>query len=117
MQFLDGLMMALFSACVAVIFLYILARYLQLADWPKTKLKQQLYQSGETVTPRERRYLERTFIWLSYFSTAHVVSLFLATLLVLTAFTDSIEIIYPLIYIMFASFSILTLAKQIKPVL
>ncbi|MHA2298305.1 MAG: hypothetical protein ACXAEU_18320 [Candidatus Hodarchaeales archaeon] len=64
--------------------------------------------------PRKRRYLESTFIWLSYFSTAHVISLILATLLFITALgaVSSVDILYPLLYLIFTAFAILTLARQ-----
>ncbi|MFX1511610.1 MAG: hypothetical protein ACFFCQ_03395 [Promethearchaeota archaeon] len=105
----------LVAACSTVVLLYGLAYYLQLAKWEKTKLKQQLYQSGETVTPRKRRYLERTFIWISYFSAVHVVGFMLATLLVLTIIgvgVGMIEIQYPIVYFVITVFAILFLARS-----
>ncbi|MFW9995909.1 MAG: hypothetical protein ACFFD4_27970 [Candidatus Odinarchaeota archaeon] len=113
MEILLTILLGLLAAFIAVICLYGLAYWLQLADWPKTKLKQQLYQSGETVVPRKRRYLEQTFVWLSYFSTAHVIGLMLATLIALTVFgVVTFDIWYPVVYIIFTGFAILTLARQ-----
>ena len=106
----------LIVAIIVVVLLYGIAHWLQIAKFEKTKLKQQLYHAGETVVPQKRRYLEQTFVWLSYFSTAHVIGFMLATLLVLTAVgvgTGSIDLIYPLIYFVFVAFAILTLARQL----
>ncbi|MFX1252250.1 MAG: hypothetical protein ACFFCZ_11640 [Promethearchaeota archaeon] len=109
----------LIVAIIVVVLLYGIAHWLQIAKFEKTALKQQLYQSGETVVPQKRRYLEQTFVWLSYFSTAHVIGFMLATLLVLTAVGvvigvgTGINLIYPLIYFVFVAFAILTLARQL----
>lgn len=117
LELLESLFLGLIVAIFVVVVLYGLAYWLQIAKFPKTKLKLQLYQSGETVIPRKRRYLERTFIWLSYFSTVHVLGFMLATLLVLGALAKDgiIKIEYPLVYFLFAAFAILTLARQIIP--
>ncbi|NHJ01059.1 MAG: hypothetical protein EAX86_02905 [Candidatus Heimdallarchaeota archaeon] len=111
MELLNELVRGLFAALVALAVLYGLAHWLQIAKFPKSKLKQELYQSGETVVPRKRRYLERTFIWLSYFSIVHVISFMLITLLAFTVLTGPIEIFYPLLYFIFAAFAILILAR------
>ncbi len=104
------------TAFVAIVLLYGLAHYLQLAKFPKTKLKQQLYQSGETVVPRKRRYLERTFIWMSFFAAAHVISFMLATLLILMAVgVDDFEISYPMVYFGFSAVALLLLARSQQP--
>jgi hypothetical protein len=108
------MLLGLFAAFVAVVIFYGLAHWLQLAKWEKSKLKKQLYHSGETVIPRKRRYLEQTFIWLSYFSIVHVISFMLITLLILSVIgVESFEdIIYPLVYFVFTAFAILVLAKK-----
>jgi hypothetical protein len=108
------------TAFAAIVLLYGLAHYLQLAKFPKTKLKQQLYQSGETVTSRKRRYLERTFIWMSFFAAAHVISFMLATLLILTVVgvdpdSGGLKIQYPIVYFLFSAFAILLLARSQQP--
>lgn len=112
----------LIVAIIVVVLLYGIAHWLQIAKFEKTTLKQQLYHAGETVVPQKRRYLEQTFVWLSYFSTAHVIGFMLATLLVLTAVgvgigvgigAGSIDLMYPLIYFVFVAFAILTLARQL----
>jgi hypothetical protein len=115
----DEIGIGLITAFVTVVLLYGLAHYLQIAKFPKTKLKQQLYQSGETVTPRKRRYLERTFIWMSYFSTAHVIGFMLGTLLILTIVgvgtgADEIKLRYPIAYFVITVFAILFLARSQK---
>ena len=110
-EFLNEIVMGLFAAFMALAVLYGLAHWLQIAKFPKSKLKQELYQSGETVVPRKRRYLERTFIWLSYFSIVHVISFMLITLLAITAITGAIDIFYPLLYFIFTAFAILALAR------
>lgn len=111
--FLEMLIYGLISAFVALVVLYGLSYYLQLnRAWPKTVLKKQLYQSGETVVPKKRRYLEKTFIWLSYFSTAHVISFMIATMLILTVTAGTIDFTFPVIYFLFTAFAIVFLARD-----
>lgn len=109
MEFLNEIVPGLIAAIVAVICLYGLAQWLQISGFQKTQLKQQLYQSGETVLPHGRRYLEKTFIWISYFSISHVISFMFATLLILTLVT-TIDIFYPLLYFIITSYAIFMLA-------
>ncbi|MHA1214434.1 MAG: hypothetical protein ACTSR2_04790 [Candidatus Hodarchaeales archaeon] len=108
MAFPEGMLIGFFSALIAVVVLYGLAHWLQLAKWPKSKLKRQLYQSGETVTPKKRRYLERTFIWLTYFAIVHVIGFMVITLL---EFPKTADIFYPIIYLAIAFFAIWALAR------
>lgn len=111
--FLEMMIYGIISAFVALVILYGLSYFLQLSRaWPKTALKQQLYQSGETVIPKKRRYLEKTFIWLSYFSTAHVISFMIATMLIITITTGTIDITFPVIYFLFTAFAIVFLARD-----
>lgn len=107
---LDTIILGAITAFLAVAVLYALAWWLQLADWPKTKLKQQLYQSGETVTPRKRRYLENTFIWLTFFSIVHVISFMAITLL--GYLQGNTDIVNPLVYFVIVTFAILTLVNR-----
>ena len=109
MEFLNEIVPALFAVIIAVICLYGLAQWFQISDFQKTRLKQQLYQSGETILPHRRRYLEKTFIWLSYFATSHVISFMFATLLILTLLT-TIDIFFPLLYFVITSYAIFMLA-------
>jgi hypothetical protein len=100
-----------FAAFVTLLTFYRLASWLQLAKWEKTKFKQQLYHSGETVVPKKRRYLEKTYVWISYFSIAHIIGFMFATLFILSL-VNTIDIIYPILYFAITVFSVLTLAKQ-----
>jgi len=109
LEFLNEILPALIAATIAVICLYGLAAWLQISSFQKTRLKQQLYQSGETILPHRRRYLEKTFIWISYFATSHVISFMFATLLVLTLVT-TIDIFFPLLYFIITSYAIFMLA-------
>ncbi len=109
MEFLNEIVPALIAAIIAVMCLYGLAQWLQISSFQKTRLKQQLYQSGETILPHRRRYLERTFIWISYFATSHVISFMFATLLVL-ALVTTIDIFFPLLYFIITSYAIFLLA-------
>ena len=109
MEFLNEILPALIAATIAVICLYGLAAWLQISSFQKTRLKQQLYQSGETILPHRRRYLEKTFIWISYFATSHVISFMFATLLILTLVT-TINIFLPLLYFIITSYAIFILA-------
>lgn len=103
------LLPALITAIIVVLCLYRLAAWLQISSFQKTRLKQQLYQSGESILPQRRRYLETTFIWLSYFSTSHVISFMFATLLILSVAT-TIDILYPLLYFFITIYAIFMLA-------
>ena len=109
MDFLNEIIPALIVAIIAVLCLYGLAKWIQIGSFEKTRLKQQLYQSGETILPRKRRYLDQTFIWISYFSTAHVISFMFATLLILSL-GIRVNIFYPLVYFVITSFAIFMLA-------
>jgi len=108
-EFLIEILPALIAAIIVVICLYSLAAWLQISSFQKSRLKLQLYQSGESILPQRRRYLETTFIWLSYFSTSHVISFMFATLLILSVVT-TIEILYPLLYFLITSYAIFMLA-------
>lgn len=99
----------LISALLAVIALYRFAHWIRIEGVRKTRLKQQLYQGGETILPRKRRYLDQTFIWISYFTTAHVISFMFATLIILSLGV-AINFIYPLVYFTITSFAIFMLA-------
>lgn len=109
MEFLSEILPSLIAAVITVVSLYGVANWLQINDFQKTKLKLQLYQSGETIIPRKRRYLEKTFIWISYFTTSHVISFMFATLLILSL-VSTIDIFYPLLYFVITSYAIFTLA-------
>lgn len=109
MEFLNEIVIALIAALIAVLCLYGLAQWIKIGSFQKSRLKQQLYQSGETILPRKRRYLDQTFIWISYFSTAHVISFMLATLFILSLGT-TINLFHPLIYFFITSYAIFMLA-------
>ncbi|MFX1284921.1 MAG: hypothetical protein ACFFB5_14765 [Promethearchaeota archaeon] len=109
MEFLNEVLPALIVAIIAVLCLYGFAKWLNIGRFQTTRLKQQLYQSGETILPRKRRYLDQTFIWISYFSTAHVISFMFATLLILSL-GIRINIFYPFVYFVITSYAIFMLA-------
>ncbi|PWI47428.1 hypothetical protein CEE45_12060 [Candidatus Heimdallarchaeota archaeon B3_Heim] len=109
MDFLNEMIPSILAAVIAVISVYGIAHWLQIQNFQKTRLKLQLYQSGETILPRRRRYLDKTFIWISYFTTSHVISFMFATLLVLSLVT-TINIFYPLLYFVITSYAIFMLA-------
>ncbi|MFX0182337.1 MAG: hypothetical protein ACFE95_04560 [Candidatus Hodarchaeota archaeon] len=112
MEFLNEIVPALIASIIAVICLYLLAQWVRIGSFQKTRLKQQLYQSGETIIPRKRRYLDQTFIWISYFSTAHVISFMFATLLILSLGIE-INLFFPLLYFGITSYAIFMLAIKI----
>ena len=107
--------MGLIVAFITVIGLYYLAHWLQIADFPRTRLQQQLYQSGETILPKKRHYLEWTAIEIPYFMVAHVISIMLATLLILTII-PTINLVYPLVYFAITSYAIFMLTRRPAPI-
>ena len=99
------------TAFIAVIVLYLLSRWLQITDYPKTRLKQQLYQSGETVRPRKRRYFELTLLEMPYFMAVHAIALMFSTLLILTL-VSKVDLVYPIIYFAITIYAIFIFAKR-----
>ncbi|MFX1466583.1 MAG: hypothetical protein ACFFA5_08940 [Promethearchaeota archaeon] len=99
------------TAFIAVIVLYLLSRWLQITDYPKTRLKQQLYQSGETVRPRKRRYFEQTLLEMPYFMAVHAIALMFSTLLILTL-VSKVDLVYPIVYFAITIYAIFIFAKS-----
>ncbi len=108
---LENIIFGGFAAFITLLVFYRLASWLQLAKWEKPKFKQQLYHSGETVIPKKRRYLEKTYVWISYFSIAHIIGFMFATLIILSL-VDEVDLLYPVLYFTIVVFSVLSLAKQ-----
>lgn len=64
-----------------LLIVYSLSKWLQ-PPRSTSKLATQLYQGGETIEPRERRYLESTIQYVAYFSILDIIGFFLGTLFV-----------------------------------
>ena len=110
----NNIILGLISVTVAFSTIYGLAYLFKIKNFQKTRLKQQLYQSGETILPRERRYLDKTFIWISYFSISHAITFMFATLLIITI-SSKIQMIYPLLYFFITFYAICILIIKSHP--
>ncbi len=75
---LSALAMGSVAALVVVLFFEWLARALR-PDVPPAELGTDLYQGGDTVTVRKRRYLEYTHVFAALFTILHVSSFMLAS--------------------------------------
>jgi len=104
------IVLALASAGLGVLVLFWLSKWLAPAVTAKSKLKQELYASGETVQPRKRKYLSSSVQWLCLFSVLHILGFMIGTLIILSASRDLVEFAFPLLYILIAIFVVLALA-------
>ena len=81
MQLFESLFWIVIASGSVVLIIILLSRWLQ----PSTKpsyLGSQLYTGGETLTPRDRRYLETTFQYVSYFSIFDILGFLLGTMFI-----------------------------------
>ena len=70
---LETILFGGFAAFITLLVFYRLASWLQLAKFEKTKFKQQLYHSGETVIPKKRRYLEKLHLYAQATSISEIL--------------------------------------------
>ena len=81
MELFESLFWILTASCFVVLIILLLSHWLQ----PSTKtshLGSQLYTGGETLSTRDRRYLETTFQYVSYFSILDILGFLLGTMFI-----------------------------------
>ena len=75
---LPALAMASLAALVVILFIEWLARALR-PNIPPPEFATDIYQGGEAVRPRKRRYLEQTHVYAAVFTILHVISFMIAS--------------------------------------